>query len=338
MYEVKRQMEQTKISVFISGTADKIVTEAANSFSETVRNVLKFSVSIEPFERFSWRANAFVFSTFDEFDKISSVFEEEKNKCLNEGFAVTKKEGVIFVLSHLSKGVYYGVHELLERNLPVVFSRGAKEEAVQYLEIRECDWSAHEFIQNCPFAVRSWNICGTGSDGKGHLDDGTAEHFARNKANAVFHTIDESWRKYGLFQNGKRVSNVQVFDEVANVYPEYFMTEADGTPKKAFGGYESFPNYYNKDVAKFLARRLVEGMEKTNEEDIFHWTMPDNSYFYMQENGVKLHEQPFTCDDGTVVYPNESNYKSTVYFNFLNRLICEINKETERISYRCSRA
>ncbi len=319
-------MVRMNFIVYISENADEIVEFAAKSFAEITKKVLSVPVETKKAKNFSCVTNGFVFSTFEELNAISGLFERENAACNGDGFCVTKKENVIFVLSHLSRGVYYGVHELLERNLPVVFSRGAKEESLQYQTTDDYDFSESEFVQNCPFTARSWNLCGIGSEGQGHLDDGTAEWLARNKSNATFHSIDEKWRKYGLFHNGKRVRQVQVFDEMMEAHPEYFMTDSDGKPKKAFGGYESFPNYYNQEVAEFLAERLVSGMENANHEDTFHWTMPDNAYFYMIENGKRLHELPFTCDDGTVVYPKDGNYKSTVYFNFLNRLIRAANK------------
>lgn len=314
------------IAVRISETADKTVQAAASSFAEIVETVLGVAVPIERVKTFSADTKTFVFATFRELSGYPDLVTESAALCAGEGFRVTKRGGSVFVLSRLPRGVYYGVHALLERNLPVIFSRGAREEAVAYKKRNSCAWKQTEFAESCPFSVRSWNLCGIGSDGKGHLDDGTAECLARNRSNATFHSLDESWRKYGLFHNGKRVDRAQVFDDVMDARPSYFMTDADGKPKKAFGGYESFPNYYDRATAEFFARRLVSGMESEDGEDTYHWTMPDNSHFCVVENGRKLHELPFTCDDGTTVYPEDENYRSTVYFNFLNRVIKAANR------------
>lgn len=314
-----------KKEICIFENADKTIHSAAKSFCDVVKKASGETYCVRTIVSRAQTAGI-VLATFAQACINNTRFNALACTCEKDGFCVTQDGANIWILSHTPRGVYYGTHSFLERNLPVIFSRGAREECLQYLPVSACEWKETEFLENCSFAVRSWNLCGIGSDGKGRLDDGTAECLAKNGANATFHALDESWREYGLFHNGKRVKTVQVFDDEATVHPEYFMTDVDGTPKKAFGGYESFPNYYNKDVAKFLAKRLVAEMPTANGEDMFHWTMPDNSYFYMQENGQRLHELPFTCDDGTVVYPDEPNYKSTVYFNFLNRVVQEANQ------------
>ena len=311
--------------ICIFENADNTIRTAANSFCEVVKTVSGETYDVRLIVS-CIQATGIVLATFSQTGVLNARLNDLSNACAQDGFCVTQDEKNIWILSHTSRGVYYGVHAFLERNLPVIFSRGAREESLQYVSVSNCAWKETEILENCPFAVRSWNLCGIGSSGKGHFDDGTAEYLARNGANATFHALDETWRAYGLFHNGKRVKSVQVFDDVATIYPEYFMTDADGKPRKAFGGYESFPNYYNQEVAEFLAKRLVAEMPTANDEDIYHWTMPDNSYFYMQENGQRLHELPFTCDDGTVVYPDEPNYKSTVYFNFLNRVLRAANR------------
>ncbi|MBE5749453.1 MAG: DUF4838 domain-containing protein [Clostridiales bacterium] len=319
-----RNMDSKHFNVYIPINADNTVLSAAELFKSAISKTLAKNAVISSSLELEKINQGFVFSTFS--CVKSKKAESLSKKVKGEDFAVYKESGAVYVLSHLSRGVYYGVCELIERNLPVVFSRGAKEESLQYLKVDACDFTDTDFICNCDFSVRSFNLCGLGSDGVGHIDYGTAENLARNKCNSFFHSIDDEWRNFGVFHNGKRVRSLQVFDDLMTEHPEYFMTGIDGKPKSAFGGYESFPNYFNKDLPKVLAQRVVKDMGELKGEDILHWTMPDNSCFFVMGNGVKLHEQPFTCDDGTVVYPSQANYKSTVYFNFVNRLIKEINK------------
>ena len=99
------------------------------------------------------------------------------------------------------------------------------------------------------------------------------------------------------------------------------MTALDGGVKAALHGWDSFLNYYSDEAAKAFAKLLVEKLERVDGDCIVHWNMPDDPYFCMVQDGVKLHELPFTADDGTIVYPQDKNYKSTVYFNFLNRVM-----------------
>lgn len=307
--------------VFVQKTNLHIIENAARSFCQVVFSATNVQLEILPLEKFSVEKDSFVFATFD------AILNNPCKNCdqiKEDGFFITKKDNVIYVLAKNERGVYYGVHHLLEQNLLVIFSRGAEEEAVQYLPSEYPSWENSEFIVNPAFKVRSFNLCGVGSEGRGHIDNGTAEFLAKNKMNAAFHEIDKSWRNIGLFNNGKRIKNLQVIDDLMETNPKHFMTDAEGNPKKAFGGYESFPNYYNFETAKLYAKRLVDGIEGV--EDITHWTMPDNSCFYVLDGDKRLHELPFTSDCGKTVYPTDKNYKSTVYFNFLNRVIKEANK------------
>ena len=109
----------------------------------------------------------------------------------------------------------------------------------------------------------------------------------------------------------------------AELQVKKIMTAPDGSPMKALEGYDSFLNYYNPSIAKEFGKGLAEQFSKLDSEDVINWVMPDNPYFVMVENGIKLNEQPFTADDGTMVNPSDENYKSTVYFNFLNRAMKE---------------
>ena len=54
--------------------------------------------------------------------------------------------------------------------------------------------------------------------------------------------------------------------------------------------------------------------------------MPDNPYFCVCEKGEKLSDKPFVTDDGVTVYPEDKNYKSTVYFNYMNRVARAVNR------------
>lgn len=244
----------------------------------------------------------------------------------SDAFLVDVEKSLAFVVGKTPTAVYYGALDLLEKNLDIIFSRGAKEEQIEFIPSLNFEIKEQSYLEESPFAVRSWNLCGTGTEGEGHRDDGTAEFISLNKGNAISHRFIEGWREFNLFGSALHFGAINNIDDLMDEHPEYFMTAPDGSPMKALGGHDSFMNYYNPDVATVFAERLVNLKNRVNPKDEIIWVMPDSPYFNMVENGVTISEFPFTADDGTTVTPDNLAYRSTVYFNFLNRVMARANE------------
>lgn len=324
MYLVKEKKTLGKI--YIAFDSAETVKVAALSFFETVKKITGSELEIERIENLTGEEYGVVLATFEESERLGGPFFDESRLCKGDGFCVKRLGTQVFVLSHTQRGVFFGAHDLLEKNADVVWGRGAKEERMEFLSSDCLKISKTDYTEESPFAVRSWNLCGIGTEGREHSDEGTAAYLAKNKCNGVSHLIENNWRKYGLYGAGVALKEVGNLDELAKEHPEYFMTAPDGGVMPAHCGWDSFLNYYNEGIAKEFARRLVQGVERLGGKDVGIWIMPDNPYFCMIQNGVKLHEQPFVADDGTRVEPSDKNYRSTVYFNFLNRVMKEANR------------
>lgn len=309
--------------LYISLSADATLKSAADSFAETAALITGVRLTVDCLERFTGEEKGVAFATFEQVKDIAALSEisEISATCKEGGFLIKSKGDCIYVLGKTSREVYFGAHDLLEKNADVVWCRGAKESNVEYIPSDVLRLQKADYTESSPFSVRTWNLCGVGSEGKEHADDGTVEYIAKNKCNGVSHRIEEHWRKYGIFGAGVTVKGVGNLDELAQDHPEYFMTAPNGGPMPAHGGWDSFLNYYEPKAAEVLAERLVAGLNSMQADDVGIWVMPDNPYFCMIQDGKRLHELPFTADDGTTVYPQDKNYRSTVYFNFLNRAI-----------------
>lgn len=241
-----------------------------------------------------------------------------------DGFAILRDGKRIYILSHTSSGVYYGAHDFLEKNFGIIFARGAKEYAVEFLHAAEWEIAKYDYMEKSPFSVRVWNMCGVGSEGKPHVDFGTAVYYAKNKINGIFHEMQEDWYEHGLRGFGVATMQANNIDDLIESHPEYFMTDSDGKPKSS--PHESYVNYYSKEAAEVVASRLVKFLEGANDRNIYLWIMRDDPYFYMEKEGKSLLSEPFTTDDGVMVFPSDDNYKSTVYFNFMNRVVRAVNR------------
>lgn len=197
-----------------------------------------------------------------------------------------------------------------------------------------------DYREKSPFALRGWNACGQGATGQHHSDTGTRWFEGRTKLNfrsggvsaGIDTMIMEDGYKYTLngqlLHSGATLAISKYFEE----HPEYFMTNADGTPKES--QYGSNLNFYNMEAADALALDLVESARINNAKIVSH-SIQDNQYFCMVENGVDLASLPFTADNGVTVYPEDKNYKSTVFFNFLNstaKKVKELNPDLQILS------
>ena len=311
--------------IYLNENCKKVIEFAAEKISDLVNKLTQSTVRIEKVNSLKSLTGGILLAT------LSNLSDDLKDETLTiglakDGFAVYEKSGVVVITSPTERGVLYGVSDLIEKNLNVIFSRGNKNENVAHESNGEFTITETGYSESSPFTVRAFNLCGTGTEGKSHADDGTMEYVALNKCNSVSHYLDDKWKKFGLFGAGLHFDRCNNFDDLMEEHPEYFMTAPDGKPMPALGGYDSFLNYYNDEVVDAFAERIAKTQESLGEEDSVFWVMPDNPYFCMVMDGVRLHEQPFTTDCGVTVYPENANYRSTVYFNFLNRAIKRINE------------
>ena len=268
-------------------------------------------------------------STFIENPELKQLFPEDFEYLLgSDGFAVRRKAKRIYVFSHLAEGVFYGVHSFLEENAGIIWTRGKRgfEQVFRSrnsIEIKKCDY--HE---KSPFKFRGWHSCGRGEEGM-HLDAATMRFLGKNRNNCKFFSYSQEYMKYGIKPFGVYIKGANCIDELIVSHPEYFMTTAEGLPLKSKEiGSTSHVNYYNRGAAEAMAQKIIDSIAKNPqyEKSVIHLLIPDDPYFHMTENGVCLSEQPFTTDDGNTVYPNDKNYKSTVFFNYVNRVASSVVK------------
>ncbi len=332
----KLKIKKGKVCVVVSQESSTVELRAQEDFYQAIHTICPVweEDQGEDNERFVLRLS--LFSAVRALEVWKNVSQKDREKLFDaqtqlqdsDGFAVLKIQKEIWILAHCERGIYYGVHDFIEKNFPITYARGAKEYALEYLPVErkgaeEIEISVFDYWEKSSFAIRVWNMCGVGTEGKEHSDLGSAAYYARNKINGIFHSVEKEWGEFGLRGCGVCAMPANRIDDLRLSHPQYFMTDVDGSPKAS--KHESFINYYDREVALVIAKRFVEFLREADDH-LYEWIMPDNPYFYMKQQGIELSNQPFTTDDGVTVYPSDKNYKSTVYFNFLNRVVREINK------------
>ena len=277
---------------------------------------------------------AVILGTFEEFPLLKFLFKNDYQELKEtDGFAVRFYGGNCFVFSHTSAGVFYGVNDILEKGADVVWSRGYGKEFEQFIKSKNIACPI-DYIEKPAFQVRGWHTCGVGMQGN-HLDAGTMHAFARNKLNGKASAYDNALNDWGF----KCVANTHFkwlnCDKYIEKYPNAFMRNFDGSIRKASAG-ASFLNYYDPKSAEILAQNYIDGLEQDPElidRGLDVITSDDPHFFMMDEKGELLHAKPFTADNGVTVYPEQGNYKSTVYWNFLNRFVKIVAEKYPDVSF-----
>lgn len=296
--------ENRVLDIYIPFHSDKVIENAAQDYLETVEKVSGI------------RPKLVLCRDIDDV-LVGVVLKCAENNVDSDGFKVERQGNVVVISSETSRGVYYGLHDFLEKNLSIVWARGAREYFLEYEKRETVEITAFDYAESSPFIVRGLNMCGEG-DGGDHKDRGSARYFAVNKMNGLMDKFDTEWADYGLSGYALHVDGSNI-NELIERHPEYFMKEKDGRVRVSKRR-QSYVNYYNEEVASVIAERIISWVKANGKSVSPQYIMPDDPWFYMLEDGEELSAKPFTADDGTTVYPEQENYKSTVYFNFINRV------------------
>ena len=265
-----------------------------------------------------------VLATPDTVPEIKELFAEDL-KAIGEldGFAIRKKDNRIYIFSTNERGVQNGVYDFLSENAGIIWIRANEDLGTLYNPQATIAVTKTDYLEIPDFSVRG---CGP----NGQSDGATFNKMlARNKQNSVTATTYESALTdgtYAAFKNvglqplllGHVMSNWLPNDKYFNEHPEYYLSNPDGTPKKGSNGFTQL-NFYNRGTADAVAYEICEFLKKSDEPTV-GLALGDSNYFVVYENGVELTRQPFTADNGVTVNPEDENYKSTVFYNFLNRV------------------
>ena len=282
-----------------------------------------------------------VLATPDTLPEISTLFADDLAWIGDsDGFAIRQIDNKVYIFGSQSKGMLNGVYDFLEENCGILWTRGVEELGTLYTEQPTLTVTNCDYREKSPFAFRGWNSCGQGATGVHHTDTATRWFDGRTKLNArvggfkgdIETFVADDGYAYtinGLTPFGAGVTlNV---DEYFDEHPDYFITDTKGNPWK--NQWSSNLNFYNMEAAEALALELVEYGHKNNIQYV-SYSQSDNQHFCMIVDGVDLATQPFTVD-GVTVTPDMDNYKSTVYWNFVNhaaRKVKELDPDMKIVS------
>ncbi|MBP1988724.1 DUF4838 domain-containing protein [Paenibacillus eucommiae] len=241
----------------------------------------------------------------------------------SDGYAIRKSGNRIYILGTEPKGVLNGVYDFLEKNAGVLWTRST-DIGTLYDPLTTIEATKVDYVEKSPFKVRGWNLTGYGANGEYHEDPGTEAMMARNKMNAKM----AEFANLPLWERHEAVG-VKSFTLGHNLgywLPNelYFDSHKDYYNKDSNGNYipvadDTQINFYHPDVPGVIAGRVKQFLVEHPIEYV-GIGINDNHYF----NQGELSSSPFTTEDGTVIQPDEADYKSTVFYSFLNKIAAEV--------------
>ncbi len=321
--------EKPKTKLYVMPNAHPTVVNAANQLVSTVKHKTGVELEIvrKDFDNVDEEYGVYL-ATTDEYSILKEWFPYEWEFVQDhDGFAIRDKGENCYIFGGRPQGVFFGVCDMLGQTTDVIWSRAMPEGDELIKKEKSIALFCNYYDKAC-FEVRAWHACGMGEHGE-KLSPSTMQMFGRNKINGKMELYEPEYLNYGISPFAVLPYNgLLYFDELMDTRPELFMQGFDGKPKPNID-HDSFLNYYRQDVAEMCAQKYLDMLKEYPEyaDYVLKIKAPDDAHFYMvDEDGTLLHTKPFTTDDGQTVYPDQPEYQSTVYWNFVNRMVKIIAK------------
>ncbi|WP_409342065.1 DUF4838 domain-containing protein [Paenibacillus sp. MBLB4367] len=243
----------------------------------------------------------------------------------SDGFAVRKSGNRLYIIGSEPKGVLNGAYDFLEKNAGVLWTRST-DIGTLYDPLPTIKADKPDYREKSPFQLRGWHTTWYGASGEYHADPGTEAMMARNKLNAKLAEFEnmEQWSRHEsigvkAFNIGHNLGYWLPNDVFFASHPDYYNKDASGNyiPESQ----ETQINFYHPDVPGAVAGRVKQFLAQHPIEYVGIGINDTHNF-----NQGELSRSPFTTQDGIVIQPDEPDYKSTVFFTFLNKVAAEVKQ------------
>ncbi len=260
----------------------------------------------------------------DDIDWLTTLEEEDGRRWGSDGFAIRTHEGKIYIFGATERGAINGVYDFIEENLGVLWVRTDAEYGLVYDEMLTVNVVKTDYREKSPFEVRGWNLCGNNGD---YL----TEHLTmRNKLNTIAFPIPtgDTDAKYAVSlgmtrlwvaHNLKnRVLESPLYDPDCT---EYWNTDDEGNPLPIEESVQI--NFFSDKAAEAVAAALIKQIKDSGVPNAFVGIEDYNGTGRVAPNDT----QPFEYEPGKFAHPLDTNYDSTVYFTFINKVARLVKEE-----------
>ena len=243
-----------------------------------------------------------------------------------DGFAVrttTASNGVaeIHILARQERGLLNGVYSFLERNTDIIWPR--PDPALSAVFSRTKSLSAKE-ADYLDVPKRRYIGCGWSwhTPGESELD-----WFSRNYGN-VFGSGARFGSSYTKAGKGHSFPSYSSPKENFGSHPEWYALTKDGRTsfQLCFLNYDSIPTIVSNILDEVRTRFPGKAGSQVR-IDYFNISNPDSWAVCQCEKCLA----PFTCENGTVVQPDDPAFRSAQNFTFKNKVAREVRKAYPRV-------
>ncbi|BBH21554.1 hypothetical protein Back11_28990 [Paenibacillus baekrokdamisoli] len=268
-----------------------------------------------------------ILGTPDSYPNLTQLFGDDMAYLSHsDGFAVRKAGNRIYIIGTEPKGVLNGVYDFLEKNAGVLWTRSSTTDiGTLYDPLPSIVANKVNYREKSPFQLRGFNLTGFGANGEYHEDPGTETMIARNKMNAKLAEFANQplWERHesvGVksFTLGHNLGYWLPNEDYFAAHPEYYNTDISGEHYIPVAD-DTQINFYNPDVPGVIAGRVKQFL---SEHPIEYVGIGINDTHYFQQG--ELSRSPFTTVDNIVIQPDEADYKSTVFYSFLNKIAAKV--------------
>ncbi|MFC5404706.1 DUF4838 domain-containing protein [Cohnella soli] len=249
----------------------------------------------------------------------------------SDGFAVNQEEQVIYIFGANAEGALNGVHDFIEANLGVLWTR-AIDLGTLYDPMPTIPLAKVNYHEKSPFAIRGWHITGRGANGGEHTDPATEIMFSRNKLNAKFAEFaagDWNWQKSIGLEPVNMGHNLHSWLLSSPTYQslskekqaEFWNTDNDGNPVMDKIGASQL-NFWHPELPALIAESVNAFLEQ---HDVRYIGVGIEDTWYSTQKPEDT--KPFEYAEGKFVQPGDPKYLSTVFFTFLNKVANLVKEE-----------
>ena len=184
---------------FLYVNESAVVVTALNEAAKAVELVSRAKVTIGQVSVDDLKniKNAVVLATFEEIPFLREKFSEDYEFLLSsDGFAVRYSDEKIFIFSHEKNALFFAIHDFLEENFEIIWTRAKKGSECSYIAQSESAICKYNYVKKSPFQYRVSHHCGKGNLGSG-IDSANILFLAKNKINYKM-SYYKDFERYGI--------------------------------------------------------------------------------------------------------------------------------------------
>lgn len=238
----------------------------------------------------------------------------------NDGYAVRAEGRNLYLFASCPKGVLNGVYRLLFKNTDIIWARPNQKFGTVYSANPNLELAQTDYLDVPAFTLRGWFMLYHNPA----LDEATELWEVRNCCNwnegRVPKKWEARWRKFGFipeFGGGHNIVGLYITEKkYFDKKPEFFIMKKGQRVRPSAFQYLTQLCFSNKELPGTLVKELEAQIQANPHYETYRVMIEDNY------NSCECPEclKPIVLPDGSVVKPEDVDFRSTQFFLWLNQI------------------